>query len=89
MAKENYFRRRARTNDPQPRMGTVVRNDDAASVLIRWDNDTTTAGLSWHEVAEIVGDVILVAAEATPTMHQVVQASNRTALPPLVGGLPA
>ncbi|GAT02557.1 hypothetical protein [Mycolicibacterium fortuitum] len=89
MGKQNYFGRRARVDDPQPRTGTVVRNDDEVSVLIRWDNDATTAGLSWHKVAEIVGEVIVVAPEATPTMHQVAQAAKQAALPPLIGGLPA
>ncbi|MCV7137692.1 hypothetical protein H7J76_00680 [Mycolicibacterium fortuitum] len=54
MGKQNYFGRRARVDDPQPRTGTVVRNDDEVSVLIRWDNDAVApeATPTMHQVAQ-------------------------------------
>lgn len=85
----NCFGRRAAIADSQPRTGSVVQYDHEGSVLIRWDNDNTTAGLSWHKVSASGGEVLLVHPEATPTMHQVALASRRAAMPPLIGGLPA
>lgn len=71
----------------RPSIGTVVRSDHAGRVLVRWDS--MTGGLSWHKVYDSTEETILVYAEATPTMHQVAQAAQRAAAPPLIGGLPA
>ena len=84
----NCFGRRAQLESGL-RTGTVLQADHDGSVLIRWDSDNTSAGLSWHKVSGSVDEVILVQPEATPTMHRVAQASLRAALPPLIGGVPA
>lgn len=84
----NYFGRRARLDSHQ-RTGTVVRDDHDGSVLVRWDNDNATTGLSWHKISDSAHEVIVVQPEATPTMHQVAQTARRGAMPPPIGGVPA
>ncbi|MGB8404413.1 MAG: hypothetical protein WCE30_10150 [Mycobacterium sp.] len=83
------FGRRAQL-DSHGRSGIVVQDGHDGSVLIRWDNDNTATGLSWHKVISREGPAgIVVHSEATPTMHQVAQTARHAAMPPLIGGVPA
>lgn len=84
----NYFRRMAQLEFGQ-RTGIVLQADNHGSVLVSLDNDNSAAGLSWHKISSFINEIIIVQSKATPTMHQVAQASRLASLPSPVGGVPA